>query len=214
MTLSTGSPRYSQSDEQSYILQALEGIQAGKVLDIGAWNATTFSNSRALIEIGWSAVLVEPSPGPLNQLIKDYRDNDDVTLIGAVVLPRGIVDSDFRLRPMWISEDGVSTTEEAEYRKWRSHATFLRKLLVPGLSLESLYQQFGSFDFISIDTEGTSVDLLEDLMARNAHARHILPTCICVEHNNRQDAVWFSTRGKYETVYANPENLVLKRLAE
>lgn len=51
---------YSQNNEQAIILKYF-GSQRGTVLDIGANDGITLSNSRALIELGWSAVLVEPA---------------------------------------------------------------------------------------------------------------------------------------------------------
>ena len=58
---------YSQAAEQPHILKAFEGRPPGRLLDIGAWNPFTFSHSRALIEMGWFGVLVEPSPGPASE---------------------------------------------------------------------------------------------------------------------------------------------------
>lgn len=51
---------YSQNREQAVILRNLAGIN-GTLLDIGANDGITFSNTRALVELGWSGVLVEPS---------------------------------------------------------------------------------------------------------------------------------------------------------
>lgn len=202
--------KYSQHDEQRYILEAVEGIDKGTLLDIGAWNAKTFSNSRALIEMGWKAVLVEPSPGPLNQLLKDYGDEDNVVLVGGLVVPSATHVPSAPFRFFHVSEDGVSTTEEAEYKKWRKQAQFLGGVFLPGVTISSLFQLDQCFDFISIDTEGTSVDLLKDLMQITKRSQHRQPRCICVEHNDRQDEVYFATRGRYETIYSNTANLVLK----
>lgn len=200
--------KYSQQDEQRYILDALKDIDKGTLLDVGAWNAKTFSNSRALIEMGWKAMLVEPSPGPLNALLKEYGEQENVTIVSALVVAMPSVVSPFRR--LHVSEDGVSTTEEAEYKKWRKHANFVGDLYLFGVNIYSLLLAGEHFDFVSIDTEGTSVDLLKDLMAVTKASQHRQPQCICVEHNDRQDEVYFATRGRYETIYANTENLVLK----
>lgn len=53
--------RYSQNGEQEAILKIF-GESEGRFLDIGAYDGKTFSNTLALIERGWSGVLIEPSP--------------------------------------------------------------------------------------------------------------------------------------------------------
>ena len=61
---------YSQRDEEKYILEAFDGKTDGRFLDIGAWHPTVFSNTRALIEMGWSGVMIEPSPGPFLNIVR------------------------------------------------------------------------------------------------------------------------------------------------
>lgn len=51
---------FSQSGEQAIILKYF-GDFRGTVLDIGANDGILYSNSRALVELDWSAVLVEPA---------------------------------------------------------------------------------------------------------------------------------------------------------
>lgn len=58
---------YSQNNEQKIILDYF-GDFRGAVLDIGANDGVTLSNSRALVALGWRAVLVEPSPAAFVQL--------------------------------------------------------------------------------------------------------------------------------------------------
>ena len=53
---------YSQNGEQKIILEYFQDKYKGKVLDIGANDGITLSNSRALIEKGWDGVLIEPAP--------------------------------------------------------------------------------------------------------------------------------------------------------
>lgn len=50
---------YSQNDEEAIIMRYFAN-RTGRLLDIGAADGMTNSNSLALIERGWRAVLVEP----------------------------------------------------------------------------------------------------------------------------------------------------------
>jgi len=196
--------KYSQGNEQTYILDAVKHIAHGRLLDIGAWHPTVFSNSRALIEMGWSGVLVEPSPEPLVNLLKEYGNNETVQLIAAVV------GTGPGLSTVHISADAVSTTEECEYEKWKETATFMGNLIVPRVTLEQLFKMFGPFRFVNIDTEGTSVDLLKQMIFLIQHWQ--VPECICVEHNERREEVYLVAKDFYQIVHANETNLVLKAL--
>jgi hypothetical protein len=75
---------YSQRDEERYILEVV-GDAPGRFLDIGAWHPTALSNSRALYERGWGGVIIEPSPEPFLNLLKEYGNEDRVSLICAAV---------------------------------------------------------------------------------------------------------------------------------
>lgn len=61
---------YSQNGEQLQVLKYF-GSQRGTVLDVGANDGVLLSNSRALIELGWSAVLVEPAETAFAKLMEN-----------------------------------------------------------------------------------------------------------------------------------------------
>jgi FkbM family methyltransferase len=197
--------KYSQQNEQIYILEGLKGIRTGKLLDIGAWHPCMFSNSRALIEMGWSALLIEPSPEPLVNLLKAYGESDKVQVLAAGV---GVTRD---IRPMHITADGLSTTEEREYEKWKQAAHFNGTLLVAMVTIDQLLS-YGPFDFVDIDTEGTSVDLLKDLLFVIRELGIKPPRCLCVEHNERRQEVFRFSEGLYETVHQNDTNIILRSI--
>ena len=63
--------KYSQFEEQDHILRTFAGLDSpGRFLDIGSWDPITFSNTRALVEMGWSGVMIEPSPGPFLEILR------------------------------------------------------------------------------------------------------------------------------------------------
>jgi FkbM family methyltransferase len=175
---------YSQSGEQKYILKAL-GVYEGqpaytkppRLLDIGAWNAKTFSNSRALIELGWSAVLFEPSPGPLRGLVEEYGNNSRVEVVG---LPVSIAGGFMELR---VTDDALSADagNVEHLKKWEGYG-FYGTMTTRAVSLLDLYRAWDgtTFDFVSIDTEGTSVDLFAQMIRD-----YWRPRCVCVEHEER-----------------------------
>jgi FkbM family methyltransferase len=192
---------YSQQTEQTVILAAV-GLRVGRFLDIGAWNPTDKSNTRALFERGWSGVMMEPSPGPLKNLLLEYGYQSRVQIVSAAaaVTNEGVI----RMR---VSDDAVSTTEEAEYNKWKEKTPFLGTLVVPVLSVRDIILSFGAFEFISIDTEGTSVDLFREFLRLRQ-----VPACYCVEYNNRKtEAIAAASAAGYNVALENDTNLVFAR---
>jgi len=188
---------YSQNDEEQYILAALG--DRGRFLDVGAWNATDKSNTRALYERGWSGVMIEPSPGPFRGLEAAYPPGNGVLLINAaVVIEPGTVE-------MWLTDDACSTSDPETYRKWRGIVAYEpQKVRVVGVTVEKLLTA-GGFDFVSIDAEGQSVPILFRLMDLGER-----PKCICVEHDYRQCKI-MARMGPlgYVRAYESGENIVL-----
>lgn len=112
---------YSQRGEQPVILDYFKGF-AGTLLDIGANDGITFSNSRALLELGWYGVLVEPSEKTFEQLTKNCEP-----FIRQVILHNvGIADFNgtaefYESGPLVTDEDHslVSTMKEVETERWK-----------------------------------------------------------------------------------------------
>jgi len=198
------SDSYSQYGEDRVVAELL-GDATGRLLEIGAWDPKTFSNSRLLIERGWRAVLVEFSPAPVRALVSEYGSSESVQVLQAAIS----IGDHGALREFDLTDDGLSTRDPATLEKWRDRGGYFGKLWVPQISLERLLFQFGGdFAFVSVDTEGTSVDLavhyLIDLQQ--------LPRVMCVEHDGRAIELMAvaQTRG-YRMVHANGTNIIIAR---
>ena len=189
---------YSQSGEQAAILRSV-GDQVGSFLDIGAFSAKDLSNTRALYEKGWSGVLVEPSPGPLKNIIREYGNDERIKIIaGAIGFERKIVRFE-------ASDDGLTTSEPANFKKWQQVGGFYGSFWVPMITLDELLFQFGAFDFVNIDTEGTSAAILKVLLETQMR-----PRAICVEHDGEMvETVTMATAVGYHLEFLSGENAVL-----
>ncbi len=192
---------FSQHKEEQHILAAFEGNTTGRFLDIGAFNPTLLSNTRALYLRGWSGVMVEMSPGPMHSLLAEYGNESRITLIQAAVA------LEHKLMEFQVTDDALSTSVAAEREKW-AKAEWFGKMLVPTITLEDIQYQFGGFDFINIDVEGGSVDLFLRAMKLKW-----VPRCICCEiDNNRTTEILASaTACGYQAVWANQTNIILVR---
>ena len=160
---------YSQGDEERWILKHTP--QEGRFLDIGAWQAKQFSNTRALYERGWSGVMVEPSPMPMHGLLEEYGNDPRIVLIQAAV---GLDNNFVRLA---VTQDAVSTTQPSWERRWKEEGGFYGSMYVLTITLNDVFLKFGGgFDFVNIDTEGTSVECLKAMLAIGVH------TMICFQN--------------------------------
>ena len=205
---------YSQHAEEQHILEifTIRGcIQMGTFLDVGAWNGKLLSNTYRLTELGWSGVLVEPSPGPFRALLELHGKNPQLHLVNAAVAP---LDSPDLMR-FYVTDDAVSTSVEDFKRVWASAVDY-RPIYVKPLAARSLAQfcedKLGPLciDLVSVDTEGSSFEIAQALYA----ALKIKPRAWCVEYATqyRSYAADFKALFKdYRLVYTSEENLLFAR---
>ena len=195
---------YSQKGEEQIILRYFHGQTPGRLLDIGAWDGRTFSNTLALIERGWEAVLIEPSPGPFRHLLKLHNGNPLVTSLNVAI---AVQEEPVQQRRWWASDDAVSTMNEKHYLRWRDAAAFTEGE-VTVWSPQYLFSVVGmGFNFINIDIEGDSADLWF-----HSFAGHLIPACYCIEHDGRWEAIL--ERGAqmgYKCLYHDGNNVIIVR---
>lgn len=183
--------QYSQNDEERVIVGLIEamGLELGPggandsalprvVLDVGAFDGVTFSNSRALLERrnvfgepSWSGLLVEPCPGPAGRAARLYVDRPDVhVLIGALVARwgRGLSFEELRVAFPNAADsehgadcDAVSTLDEKHRELWSRTIAHWGRVLVPAVSWQVLHtmcrRRLGRGpSVVSLDVEGTN----------------------------------------------------------
>jgi len=188
---------YSQYAEDDIYIPLLPAV--GRFLEIGAWHPTDKSNSRALYERGWSGILIEPSPGPLLNLLNEYSDDPRVQIISAVVaVEPGLV-------TLQVTDDAVSTADRSQYEAWKSVTKFRGMLTVPAISVNDLFSRFGgAFDFVSIDTEGTSVNIFAEMLRVGPR-----PRVVVCEHDSRfVELSQYAEQGNYRMIHENGTNRI------
>lgn len=203
---------YSQYHEDDLIIRELADMkQPGRLLDIGAWDPKIFSNSRALIQHGWSAVLVEPSPEPLKNLIKEYSNRADVRVVSGLVVP----DETYPLVRMHITDDATSTSNEANYDLWKGTCNFLGDMWAAAIPVSRLIP-WGPYEFVNIDAEGDSVQIaiayLQQLAKRPGLLPRVLPRVMCVEYDKQlAEVVEFAGKYGFGVIHMNGTNVILRR---
>lgn len=159
----------SQNNEAELIIQYFNGF-VGNLLDVGANDGRTFSNSYDLIQLGWSAHLVEPgkSYGQLQEL---YKDSPNVKTHNiAIGNHTGIVDfhdaSDSLLSSLDVRNDG-----------WKSVKTEKGFAHVSQFNLFWDNIERPKFDFITLDAEMMDWDILQQINLYDVGCK-----CLCIEY--------------------------------
>lgn len=195
---------YSQYGEDRHITSIVRDCEGQRLLDIGAYHPTCFSNSRALLESGWSGVLVEPSPEPFLTLLKEYEPWKGVELINAAVVPAhpaGLI-------RFHATADAVSTSDEVVRERWAKAGGYYGSYWAHTIAVGDLIAQFGAnWDFINVDTEGSSVDVFAAIIRAGCR-----PRCMCVEHDDRvQESNRYASSAGYRQVLLNGTNVLYAR---
>lgn len=207
---------YSQNDEEEFIVKFFseqQKLTPCRLLDIGAYDGIQLSNTRKLLEIGWSGVLVEPAPHNVTKLIQNCRSiSDRVVIIQAAVAATGRLDNLY-----------LDDTPGREWSTTINDALALEigsvmspnpvKLIVPVLAPYNL-ATFGPFDFINIDAEWEDFEILK--MMRFEPSSNLLDQCrlICIEPNGipqRADMIKVLNEIGFEVAHETRENIIAKR---
>lgn len=190
---------HSFKNEDAIIFNAVKDISQGRFLDIGAYDGVNYSNTLCLLEAGWSGIMVEPGLEAFQKLLKNHGDNPNVILIHAAVGADLL-----HLSKFWDNHETFSTTLESNRDKF-IHEGFSQQYWVPAIWIVAVLMKFpGRMDVVSIDTEGTSVDLFK------AFPFHMARPCIfCVEHDNRlKECQDFAAHMGYKVIMQNEENFI------
>ncbi len=192
---------YSQRDEEKTILKYAPS--EGTYLDIGAFDEKLLSNTRALYERGWAGILVEPSPECFIRLIESYRNDPRIVLVNALLTAK----SDALVK-FYSSPDAVGTSCEENYKTWKGHASFA-EIYVPALPIQKLIDGLSitHLDFINIDSEGTSFELLKALDLVKLKC-----SMVCVEYDRHEIPIRSHLNGVgFGITLQTDENLVATR---
>jgi FkbM family methyltransferase len=190
---------YSQNNEEQIILDYFGGT-LGRFYDIGAWSGPRFSNTWALLEKGWTGIMVEPSPTAFTSLMKNVEPfGDRVRLVNAAITPKPCL-MDF----YDAGGDAVGSLSPEHAAKWKLSG---RKFVVHGLGIASLFSNFGHAEFINLDTEGINAILFQHLPFDWPDLK-----LICVEHDGYEAQMEeLAKPAGFKRLHRTGENLILGR---
>ena len=201
---------YSQNDEEKVIVEFFKDSPPGRFLDVGAYDGVQMSNTRRLLELGWSGVLVEPGAVNFQKLMLNCQP-----FIERVTLINGAVAGNKRLANLYI--------DLTENREWS--LTISRDLvdfgsvvkpspldvLIPTTTISEIEMCCGPFDFISLDAEWEDMAILKAL-PKDAMACRLL----CVETRNATERLEMKKlleERRFKTIHETKENIIAAKTA-
>jgi FkbM family methyltransferase len=203
---------YSQNDEEVILLQHLSSF-TGTLLDIGANDGKTLSNSLALIERGWSAVLVEPAKTPFSKLSDLHKDNSRIQCVNlAIGTQNG--ELKFYSSGTHLNEgdtDLLSTLCESELSRWAGTDNEFTEETVSVVDFKTFLEHCNSkkFDLILIDAEGLDYDILTQI-----NLDEVGCSTLVVETNSKDDAKYieYCESFNFKPIHKTHENLIFSKI--
>lgn len=201
---------YSQNNEQQIAIDYFRGV-VGTVLDIGANDGKTLSNSLAMIEHGWGGVLVEPSKKSFKQLMKLHKTRSNVQCFNVAVSDaRGTMDFFESGEHLKTGDHALlSTLVESETERWKTSGEKFSKVKVEVITVQDLLKlcMAKRFEFVTIDTEGVDYKILSQLNLKELGTRMLI-----IETNGQDNPLFiaYCMRHGLKLVHRNFENLIFQ----
>lgn len=156
---------------QNYIISRLMPLLIDHpsqiVVDVGANDGKNLSNSYTLIDIGWKGILVEPNPYNIDKIVKLWENNPYV-MVYKGALSNFIGNTKLFADTEGFDKQSFSSTIDLSENEWTQKTIDRNNFLEVEVTTLSnlLYDaniQSDKFAYLSIDTEGHDLAVLEGL---------------------------------------------------
>lgn len=169
---------YGQFDPKidSVAWDYLKDISNGHAIEVGACDGRFYSNTLAFEENGWTVLCIEPNPEYWPDLVKNRRHTQPYAISNSTGLATLTV---FDIRQ---ADHSAVTGIKPDKRLVEGYgATVVSQVQVHTRTLDASISESGIFpklDYVSIDTEGSELDVLEGF-----DIERWKPSLIIVENN-------------------------------
>lgn len=200
---------HSQNKEAEVVLNYFNG-KTGTVLDVGANDGITFSNSYDLLKgMEWYGVLFEPGM-VYDSLWNLHKNNEQVHTFRMGIGEREEVVKFYQsgAHVKGGKDTGlVSTTDIKETIKWKKAGVEFKEVSIQLVPFTWVSEKYPVFDFISLDVEGMDWQVLKQIDLTKVGCK-----CICIEWNSDKMAGRlfsdYITRFGLREIHRNAENLI------
>jgi FkbM family methyltransferase len=181
----------------------------GSILDLGANDGITLSNSRFFLENGWRGVLVEAGRLPYQKLMTTILPNT-IAINCAIGNQDGSL-TFYESTNLLNSDDVglVSSLVPDETQRWRNAGINYSEYNIDCYTWKSFKEKFHlesqNFDIISIDIEGMDYVVLSQMNLLELDCK-----VLCVEFNGKEIEKYINYVNNFglNLVHQNPENLI------
>jgi hypothetical protein len=185
---------YSQYEEQKFLLKYFNNKTDGILVDIGAADGVSNSNSRGLIEIGWSGILIEPNKNNFSKIEKIYFENEKIKIFNLGCSSETKKGIKFFIDKNDMYEQ-LSTFSESQMNSCREY--FKCEFVEDTSDLIKTSELFeinllSHIDFLSVDTESYDYQVIEGVDFDKVNI-----DLICVEHLDEKLEKKFETNDYY-----------------
>lgn len=142
------------------LIHELYGKQPKRFLDIGAGGAEVLSNTRFLAEQGWSGIWVDAAL----RAVPDLLVRQKLFKPGQIEVVHAAVDKEYGVRRIYDTSDYLITTMHQPLQDRGHERKGAPSYFMSTIRVKDIWAAFpGPFDFISIDIEGLSLDVMRDI---------------------------------------------------
>jgi FkbM family methyltransferase len=185
---------HSQLGQDLFVLETLKQKKNGFFIEIGAGNGKYLSNTYLLErEYNWDGILVEPN----NSSFKACTNLRHCKVINKLIL-------NSEMATVLFHEKRIGEFSFSEGYGNNNSNDVIDSYEIEAIKFEEIFRDFSSIpdiDFLSIDTEGSEVEILSSIDFSKYR-----PNIICIEHNyvktNRVYIKNFLKSNGYKIVYS------------
>jgi FkbM family methyltransferase len=200
--------KYSQYNEESFLTTFFNSITNGLVVEIGAADGISNSNSRYLIEMGWSGLLVEPNKKNYIKIKNLYLNNDNVIVENVGCSNVSLKNVDFF----------IDKNDEYEQLSTFSIEQKNKCITIYGCSFDSdkihliktseLFEKnkISYIDFLSVDTESFDTNVILGIDFNKVKIK-----LICVEHISNE-MINYLNQMNYKEVFRTSGNIFFESI--
>jgi len=170
---------YSQYKEELFLLEYFSNKNNGFLVDIGAADGQTNSNTKKLIDIGWSGLLVEPNKKNFDKISELYKGNDKIKKENLGCSDKTINDVRFFINKNDEMEQCSTFSQEFSISVKNYYNCDYVETISNLIKTSDLFKKHNItyIDFLSIDAEG-----YDSLIIKGIDFNNITIDLLCVEN--------------------------------